>query len=239
MHEETASSAPASASGSRFSFAAIIDLIAVLATLVIVKQTVLPFSYLYAGPASTFSAMALGTYLLRRRGLSWADLGLRWPKSWLKTVGLAVLTFFAFAISMELTETVADMFFENVGASGRFDHVEGNWSAYLIIMVLTWTHASFFEELLFRAFFINRASSFLGGGLRADLIAVVLSAIFFGYRHFYYQGMNGALKTGAAGLVLGLLYLWFGRKNIMPLVLSHGVMNSLGMTMRFLGMRGD
>ena len=206
-----------------------------MVTLIVVKQALLPMSFLYAGPASTFSAMLVGTYLLRRRELSWKDLGLRWPDSWIKTAGLTLLTIFTFALAMEAMEFFADRFFEDKKASGRFDHIEGNLSAYLVIMFLTWTHASFFEELLFRAFIIEKTGRFLGGGGKAALIAALFSAIFFGYRHYYYQGMNGALTTGAAGLALAFLYLWFGRRNIFPLVLAHGIVNSIGMTTRYLG----
>ena len=134
---------------------------------------------------------------------------------------------------------IADKFFEQVGTSGRFAFVEDNFSAYLGMMFLVWTHGSFFEELLFRAFIINRGSEFLGGGLKADLVAVVFAAVFFGYRHYYYQGMKGAIVTGSIGLVLGLLYLWYGRKNILPLVFAHGIMNSIGQTIRYLGVTMD
>ncbi|MEO9600163.1 CPBP family intramembrane glutamic endopeptidase [Parasphingorhabdus sp.] len=213
---------------------ALFDLLIVMATLVVVKQSLLPFTYLYAGPASTFSAMAVATYLLRRRGFGWKDLGLKWPENWLKTAGLTLLSIFAFIAATQLMELLADQYFEDVGASGRFDHIIGNLTAYLGVMFLVWTHGSFFEELLFRAFVINRASHFLGGGLKADLIAVLFSSIFFGYRHYYYQGMNGALITGAAGFAFGMLYLWFGRKNILPLIFAHGILNSLAQTFRFL-----
>ena len=225
--------------GRTFDFKALTDLTLILAVLVIVKQSVLPYSFLYAGPASTFSAMAVATWLLYRRGLGWADLGLRWPENWLKTAGFTVLTIAVLFLTMGLVGELADMLFEDVGTSGRFEHVEGNFAAYLGMMLLVWTHGSFFEELLFRAFIVNRASSFLGGGFKADVIAAVFSAVFFGYRHYYYQGMNGALTTGALGLAFAILYLWFGRKNILPLILSHGAINSLGMTMRFLGLRGE
>jgi len=227
------------ANKSTFNFGALSDLALLMATLVIVKQSFLPFSFLYAGPASTFSAMVVGTWLLHRRGLSWADLGLRWPESWPKTAGLSVLVVVVLISSMGLMGALADMIFEDVGASGRFDHIEGNLQAYLVMMFLVWTHSAFFEELLFRAFIINRTSSFLGGGFKADVIAAVFSAIFFGYRHYYYQGMNGALTTGGAGLAFAILYLWFGRQNILPLILGHGAINSLGMTFRFLGLRSD
>lgn len=211
------------------------DLAIVVTVLVAVKQSVLPYSVVYAGPASTFCAMAVATYLLHRRQLSWADLGLRWPQSWLKTLGIAALIFLAFLATVALFKGVAGMFFEDIGASGRFDFVKGNLGGYLIVMALVWTHGSFFEELLFRAFIITKAEGAMGGGKGAALIAVVLAAIFFGYRHYYYQGMEGAIVTGGVGLLFGLIYIWIGRRNIMPLVLVHGIVNTIGQTERFLG----
>ncbi|MEP2100870.1 MAG: CPBP family intramembrane glutamic endopeptidase [Parasphingorhabdus sp.] len=123
----------------------------------------------------------------------------------------------AFVAATQFMGLAADYFFEDVGTSGRFDHIEGNLTAYIGIMLLVWTHGSFFEELLFRAFVIDRSSHFLGGGLKADLTAALISSVFFGYRHYCYQGMHGALITGAGGFVFAVFYLWFGRKNIVPL----------------------
>ncbi len=215
------------------------DLAAIIATLVIIKQALIPVTILYAGPISTLSAMVVGTVLLRRRGLGWRDLGFRRPESWLRTLGLAVLVFAGILLTSGLGGALADLLFEDIGTSGRFDHVEGNLWAYLGVMVLVWTHAAIFEEALFRAFVINRSLACLGGGRAAQVIALLFSATFFGYRHYYYQGMNGALTTGLIGLTMGLFYLWFGRRNIWPLVFGHGIINSIGMTTRFLGLRGD
>lgn len=217
---------------------ALADLLIIMATLVAVKQLLLPHTMLYAGPASTFSAMAVATWLLWRRGHKWSDLGLNWPDSWLKTIGLTFLTIIVFAVATQSMQFLADALFEDIGTSGRFDHVEDNLAAYIGIMLLVWTHGSFFEELLFRAFIIDRSSRFLGGGLKADLAAALFSSVFFGYRHYYYQGMHGALITGAAGLAFALLYIWFGRRNILPLAFAHGILNSTAQTMRFLGIRG-
>lgn len=211
------------------------DLLAVVAVLVIVKQSLLPITQLYAGPASTLSAMIVGTFLLRRRGSGWRDLGLRWPESWFKTLGLTLLTMAFFLVCTQPIVLVADFFFEDVGTSERFSHIEGNLTAYVLIMALVWTHGSFFEELLFRAFIITHTSDALGGGLRSDIVALIISSAFFGYRHAYYQGWHGALVTGAGGFAFGVFYLWFGRSNIMPLVLAHGAFNSLGQTFRYLG----
>ena len=226
------------ASYSRRDIHALVDLLLVIGVLVGVKQSLLPHTQLYAGPASTLSAMIVGTILLKFRGLSWGELGLRRPDSIWKLVLLTALTMALMIGAMGGGGWIADQIFEDIGTSGRFDHVEGNLIAYLGVMALVWTHAAFFEELLFRAFIISRGSTFLGGGLRADLLAVLFAGLFFGYRHYYYQGLNGALTITFVGWVLGLLYLWFGRRNLFPLILAHGLINSLGMTSRFLGIEG-
>ena len=135
------------------------------------------------------------------------------------------------SIKLEFSDSIQDF----IGTSDRFSHIQGILTAYLVVMGLVWTHGSFFEELLFRAFIINHTSEAFGGGERADIWALLISSIFFGYRHAYYQGIHGALVTGAAGFAFGLLYLWFGRKNILPLIFAHGIFNTLGQTFRFLG----
>jgi len=207
----------------------------VVATLIGVKQALLPFTPLYAGPASALMAMILATYVLRRKGASWRDLGFNRPKSWLKTIGLTALTMGFVILCTQAMGLFADRFFEGTSYGARFDHVEGNLAAYLMIMLVVWTHGSFFEELLFRAFVMTHTSALIGRPLRGDAVALLVSSVFFGYRHAYYQGIHGALLTGASGFAFGLFYLWFGRRNILPLIFAHGVINTLGQTFRYLG----
>lgn len=223
----------------RFDYSALTDLVCVMLTLISVKQLLLPSSFLLAGPASTLSAMIVSTWLLKYRGISWSELGLRKPQSVLKTLAFSVLVFLTIAVVANLVSWLSGSFFEDVGTRGRFDFVRGNLLAYLGMLVLVWTHGSVFEELLFRAFLISRASAFLGGGLKSDVLAALFSSAFFGYRHYYYQGFKGAIITGVIGLALSLLYLWFGRKNIWPLILGHGMVNTISQTSRFLGPEGD
>ena len=223
-----------SASTSTTRASAFLDLAIIVAVLVGVKQSVLPYSLVYAGPASTFSAMAVATYLLYRRGLGWSDLGLRWPSNWWRMLGISVVVFLAFLAVAGSSSALADLWFEDIGAGGRFDFVRGNLTAYLLIMALVWTHGSFFEELLFRAFIITKLGDSLGGTKAASIIAVVIAAIFFGYRHYYYQGMHGALVTGCIGLLFGLIYLKLKNTSMLPLILVHGAANSIAQTTRFL-----
>ena len=214
---------------------AFFDLALIVITLVAIKQSLLPFTQLYAGPASTLSAMILATYLLWRRGLKWADLGFRRPEGFFKTVGLVILIMFVFIIFAQSMTFIADQFFIDPEYGSRFDHVEGNLTAYIIIMLLVWTHGSFFEELLFRAFIMTKTSEACGGGLWGSIIALFASSTFFGYRHAYYQGIHGALVTGAGGFAFGLFYLWLRRTSILPIIFAHGLFNTLGQTFRYLG----
>ncbi len=218
-----------------FDRAASLDVLAVVTVLVAVKQVLLPHSQLYAGPISTLTAMCVATVLLHRQGSAWRDLGFVWPRNWLSTVGLTLLTMGVFIAATQLMGLVADAYFLDVNYGSRFDHVEGNLIAYLTIMALVWTHGSFFEELLFRAFLITNLAQMFGETRAAMMVALIASSAFFGYRHAYYQGLHGALITGAGGFAFGLMYIWFGRTSIMPVILAHGTFNTLGQTFRFLG----
>jgi len=231
---QTAPAAPA-AKVSGFDRGALFDLLIILVTLVVVKQTVLLFSVVWGGPASTTSTMIVGTYLLRRRGLGWADLGMKKPDSWLKAVLWAAVVIFLILLTGGLVAAGVDLFIERAPRTNRFGDIEGDVAAFAMYLVIIWTHTAFFEELLFRAFIINRLEAFLGDMKWATPMAVVLAAVFFGYRHYYYQGVHGAIVTGCIGLTLGIYYVRRGRHNLWPMFLAHGFVNTLGFTFRFLG----
>lgn len=221
----------------RLNFGALVDAIIIIAVLVAVKQFFLLYTIKYAGPISTFTAMAVATWRLRSNGMTWAELGFRRPKNWWRTLALSALVFGGIIVFGLLGNLIAELFFEKGYVADRFGDIEGDVLMYLVWMVLVWTHAAFFEEMLFRAFLINRLGAFLGGSTVATLVSVSLAAIFFGYRHAYYQGMFGFVVTGIIGFGLGLVYVWIGKTNLWPQILAHGYMNSLGFTMRFLGLR--
>jgi membrane protease YdiL (CAAX protease family) len=214
---------------------ALVDVFAVLLTLVLVKQAVLPFSQLLAGPASTASAMVLASALLWRRQRKWYDLGMRWDVRVKPVVIHSVIALLVIVATALLSRGIASHYFAERTTSGRFDFVAGNLTAYLFVMALVWTHSAFFEEMLYRAFLISRGSELLGGGKLADIAALIALSGFFGYRHYYYQGSQGAVVTGAIGLALGIMYLWFGKRNLLPLIIAHGAVNSISQTQRFLG----
>lgn len=227
------------ATSSIFNRGALFDLLIILTVLIVVKQTVLLFSTIGGGPASTTSAMIVGTWLLHRRGMRWADLGFKKPDSWLRTVLWAAFVVGLIIATTAVTIPVADLISEKMPRTSRFGDIEGDVAAFLMYLVIIWTHTAFFEELLFRALIINRLQAVFGDMKWATPLAVVLAAAFFGYRHYYYQGVHGAIVTGCIGLSLGIYYVKRGRHNLWPMFLAHGFINTLGFTFRFLGIEDD
>lgn len=88
--------------------------------------------------------------------------------------------------------------------------------------------------MFFRGFLITRFRAAFASLPFSLVLAVVLAAAIFGYGHFYYQGVRGIVSAGAIGLALGALYL-VCKKNLWPLVLAHGLVDSLVFTALYAG----
>ncbi|WND02576.1 CPBP family intramembrane metalloprotease [Temperatibacter marinus] len=212
----------------------LIDLASVVCVLVLIKQSLLPYSIVWAGPVSTLSAMIVATFCLYRRGHTWATLGFKLPESWPTTLKWTVAVIALIIGTSAIGGSIADLFFEKLSRENRFGNLAGEWGKFAFYFFLIWTHSAFFEELLFRAFLINRLELSLPLGKWAAPVAVLIAAIFFGYRHYYYQGLNGALTTGLIGLSLGFYYIRRGRFDMWPLIIAHGCINTLGFLLRTL-----
>jgi membrane protease YdiL (CAAX protease family) len=116
-----------------------------------------------------------------------------------------------------------------------FARLRGNPALYLVLLIpVSWGSAAFGEELICRGFILRRLCDALGGGRGAQLGAVLGQAALFGCAHAY-LGPRGMLNAGALGLLAGLCYLMNGR-NLWPLILAHGLVDTVGMTVLFLGL---
>jgi membrane protease YdiL (CAAX protease family) len=67
----------------------------------------------------------------------------------------------------------------------------------------------------------------------AIALSVVLQALLFGLGHAY-LGPRGIMNAAAIGLVSGGVY-WATGRNMWPLVIAHGLVDSVGLTMLRLG----
>ena len=211
------------------------DVAVTLLFMAIVNVIVYQITWVYAGPITAFSTIILAAILIRRRGIGWAELGLRRPANIWVTLGQAALTFIGTGVVLYLAYQFVGLYFEKAETTvSRFGDMEGNIALYLWWVLLGWVVGGFFEEMLFRGFLLSRIEAMFGGNRLSTVIAVFLQAAVFGVIHFYYQGAFGALTLFAAASFIGLCYVLFGR-NLWPLILSHGLLNTLGFLGDFLG----
>lgn len=224
--------------------AAAFDLFAVLGTLFAVKSALLMFDSLwtYAGPISLLAALAVASWCLYKRGGKWADLGLRKPESIPKMLLwslVALMVTMVVGILANIAVTAAfggDSSEIDPRYSNRFAEVPGSTMLYLYWILVSWVVGAFAEEMLFRAMLISRLEQLLSKFRYAPVAAVMLQSAIFGQQHFYYQGLSGALATGAIAMVSGAMYLLL-KRNLWPLVLSHGAANMIGLTLIYTGVQ--
>lgn len=186
-----------------------------------------------AGPAAVALACLAAVAVVRRGGESWPALGLARPTRPLRllaaSLGIAVLGYLVAVAAMVVAMQVLGW---PPMQSGRIASVQGNLPALLGILAIAWTTAAFGEELLFRGFLQGRLQVLLGARRGAGLLAAAVQALVFGLAHAY-QGPTGIVVTGSLGLVFGLLYL--RTKSLWPLVIAHGLIDTLSLLALYAG----
>lgn len=222
-----------------------LDLLYTLGTLFSLKWILLqfPIMWTFAGPISLLSALAVATWRLKRNNESWVSLGLFNKGSYLNLslwiVGALVTTIIIGNLGGALANALITSPTElneqiNVVLQNRFSNVEGNLSVYIYWLIISWVIGGFTEELLFRGFMILRFEKALSKLPFATALAVIIQALIFGQQHMYYQGYLGLFATGFMALTSGIIFIYC-KRSLWPLIISHGLANTLGMTMRFLG----
>ncbi len=221
------------------------DLALIIATLLISKYLLLQVEaiWTFAGPISLLLALGVATICLRHRRISWASIGLKRPESFKK---LALWTIIALIVTIGVgifSETLltglldpADEVTQAIDAQfqGRFENLPGNLPVYLFWLATAWVIGGFTEELLFRGALFTYFERFLTGIPFAAFLAIAMQAFLFGQAHYYYQGMAGWIANGAIAVASGVLYLFF-KRNLWPIMLSHGISNTIGLTLLYLG----
>jgi len=227
---------------------AFVDLAIVIGILLVLKSILLNAGevWMYAGPISLFVTFIAASLVLRVRQQDWAGVGLKKPVS-LKWTTLWVVVAFVVTIAAGIgAETLTTTFLPEPTAetqaidarySDRFKNIPGNLPVFLMWLAIAWVVGGFVEEMLFRGFLFDRFEKLFRGAPAAAIIALLCQAVLFGQQHFYYQGLTGWVATGVIAFVSGVLYLLF-RRNLWPLIISHGLANTLGMTLLFLGAAG-
>jgi hypothetical protein len=157
--------------------------------------------------------------LIRLRGETLADIGLKRPASWMRTfmigIGLAAIVF----VAMYLSEKAG--FRRDLS---KFKDVQGHLKLALLGVFYAFIGAGFYEEFMFRGFLMQGLAMLFGATRRAWIVACLVQGALFGAAHAY-QNPLGIAITGTLGVLMGLLVLASGR-NLWPVIIGHGLFDA-------------
>jgi hypothetical protein len=163
--------------------------------------------------------VGVGCGLVLLRGERLADIGLKRPESWTRTliigVSLATIVFIAMYVS-EKAGFRRDL--------SKFKDVQGNLELAVLAVFYALIGAGFYEEFMFRGFLMQGLAMFFGASRGAWIGACVVQGALFGLAHAY-QNPLGIAITGTLGVLLGLLVLASGR-NLWPVIIGHGLFDA-------------
>ena len=163
--------------------------------------------------------VGVGCGLVLLRGEKLADIGLKRPESWTRTliigVGLAAIVF----VAMYLSEKAG--FRRDLS---KFKDVKGNLELAVLGVFYALIGAGFYEEFTFRGFLMQGLAMLFGGSRGAWIGACILQGALFGAAHAY-QNPLGIAITGTLGILMGLLVLASGR-NLWAVIIGHGLFDA-------------
>lgn len=170
---------------------------------------------------------------LRKRG--WRQLGLRRPTSWLHAIGVgtaagvvyqAVSIWLVIPLLYQITNEPLDL--------SQFTSLHRNVSLLFFWLAISWTIGAFGEEMVYRGYLLNRAADLFGQSQGGLAFGLFISSALFGMGHAY-QGINGIVDTFFFGCVMAGLY-YFEQRNLWPLIIAHGVYDTVALVLIFLGL---
>ena len=184
--------------------------------------------------SKTLYLLALAWTSLLMRGMDWRDVGFRITRNW------PLLVFFGLVagILMEGLELfLTQPWLQQLTGQGpdlsALDGLVGDPTQFALGLALTWTLAAFGEELVWRAWLLNRLTDLVGRRWWGWAISLSAVSAVFGLAHLY-QGVTGVAENAIDGALLGLVYLASGR-NLWAAIIAHGVTDSVDLTLMFTG----
>jgi len=222
------------ASNKTSSRAFFIDLALYLSAMFLIREVYFPsLGFIANGLFWSLTTFAVATWRMRARGVTWVELGLRKPGS-LKKAAVATASILGMAVaSIVIFEILKDQFSwglspdtSSESAVSKFGDLKGNWTLFFSIIPLIWLE-SLLEEVLDRGFLMNWIERMFSSTFPATVIAVILQAVIFGFRHSN-DFSERSITVGLIGLAMGIGYVVFGR-NLWPLILAHCALNTMSM----------
>jgi hypothetical protein len=213
------------------------DLFIYISVMFLIREIYFPsVGFIVNGLFWSLTTLIIATWRMKVRNVTWKDLGFRKPESFKKTALVTIGILIAIVISIMAFEMIKDYlpflveqknYSEN--SASKFGNLKGNWLLFFTIIPAVLLE-SMLEELLDRGFLINWFEKLFSKTTIATILAVVLQALIFGFRHSN-DLSDRSIRVGLIGLIMGIAYVKFGR-NLWPLIIAHCVLNTMSMVDR-------
>ena len=131
------------------------------------------------------------------RGERLADIGLKQPENWWRTIVIGVVAAALVFAAMYISEKAG--FRRDLS---RFKDAKGNLELTVYGVFYALIGAGFYEEFMFRGFLMQGMAMLFGGSRGAWMVACVLQGALFGAAHAY-QNPLGVAITGTLGICPG------------------------------------
>ena len=171
--------------------------------------------------ASILLALGLIRLVLWLRQSGWHEFGLKKPRSWLKTILLAIGGLISIYLVVIVTMPIVIRLTGNPVDRSQFEVLRGNIPALITGLLVVWTLAAFGEELIFRGYLMNTLARAFRQEKTGWIAACIVNSVIFGIGHTY-QGISGVILLAIVGLLYALFYLESDRNLWVP-ILMHGL----------------
>jgi len=187
---------------------------------------------IFAGQLGTLLFYIVVFITLWAKRWDWQYFGMtrpNWPitifRAFLSAIGIFILIDF-------LIQPLIELYFGKIDIS-EVSGIEGNLLNFVVFILLGWVFGGLCEEFIYRGYVLKRLAIIFGDTNKTWLLAAVTASIVFGFAHNY-QGPSGIIATAIIALLLGLIFI-FNRNNLILLVLTHGIYNTIAITLIYLG----
>ena len=165
------------------------------------------------------------------RGQKWSDFGLTFGRIRLKKSIRIFLLSLLVCILGAAGYMLGTLVMANISGMPEsadmsvYEYLHNNIFMLILTLIGVYIISSFGEEVVYRAFLINRISELGLDTKYGKMATVLISAVIFGLVH-YTWGPTGMVSTGLMGLAMGICYLKF-KKNLWILVLAHAYLDTI------------
>jgi membrane protease YdiL (CAAX protease family) len=168
---------------------------------------------------------------IKLRGQKWSDFGLTFGRISLKeslrtillSIVVCILGLLGFILGSFIMANITGM--PESADMSNYEYLHNNIFMLILTLCGVYIASSFGEEVIYRAFLINRISELGLDSKYGKVATLLISAVIFGFMHFEW-GPTGIVSTGLMGLVMGIFYMRF-KKKLWILVLAHAYMDTI------------